>query len=97
MDFDIYRGKNVLITGHTGFKGSWLAAWLQQLNANLTGIVLAPNTKPEIIFHLAAQSLVRDSYQDPIYTFETNVIGTVNVLNICRDLNSLKAVVNEPN
>ena len=125
MSFDLYRNKNVLITGHTGFKGSWLTTWLQQLNANVTGISLEPNTKPshfellnhnvsshfidirnyeklcnvihtakpEIIFHLAAQPLVRDSYQDPLYTFETNIIGTANVLNACRNLDSLKAAL----
>ena len=120
-----YYGKKVLITGHTGFKGSWLAVWLQTLGAEVVGVALPSdtdpahfsllkldmqshigdirhyekleqvirNTQPEIIFHLAAQPLVRDSYENPLYTLETNVIGTANVLNACRDLKSLKAVV----
>lgn len=125
MIFNSYKDKTVLVTGHTGFKGSWLVMWLQQLGAHVTGIALAPDTmpshyellspnieshivdirdheklsavvkhvQPEIIFHLAAQPLVRDSYAEPIYTFETNVIGTANLLNICRELPSLRAVV----
>jgi len=113
---DFWRGKRVLITGHTGFKGAWLAAWLHQLGAAVTGLALAPATEPnlwallklpitshyvdmndasgvsealgssmcQIVFHLAAQSLVRHSYRDPAGTFATNVVGTVNVLNAVR-------------
>jgi CDP-glucose 4,6-dehydratase len=122
---DIYRGKRVLITGHTGFKGSWLALWLNQLNADVTGIALPPETqlnhwdllglatnehrldirdaeavkqafsatKPEIVFHLAAQSLVRRSYRDPLETWTTNVMGTANVLEACRQTSSVRAIV----
>ena len=113
-DLSFWRGKRVLVTGHTGFKGSWLALWLQKLDCRLAGVALEPPTnpslfkvariadtmdshiadvrnlemlsrlvvefQPEIIFHLAAQSLVRASYRDPIDTFSTNVMGTVNVL-----------------
>lgn len=115
---DFYRKKHVLVTGDTGFKGSWLALWLHELGAHVTGIAHAPHTKPshfqiialnkkihhmdvdirslekvlkcfdrakpEIIFHLAAQALVRDSYNDPKGTFDTNVGGTVNVLEAIR-------------
>ena len=122
---NIYKNKKVLVTGHTGFKGSWLIAWLQELGANVYGVALKPNTKPahysildtdvdshfidirdhvklakvirkikpETIFHLAAQPLVRDSYEIPLETFATNVMGTANVLNACRDFETLKAVV----
>jgi CDP-glucose 4,6-dehydratase len=113
-----YRGKRVLLTGHTGFKGGWLAIWLASLEAEVTGLALAPNTdpslfedahlgevcrhllgdirdlgllrrvvretRPEAIFHLAAQPLVRLSYQDPILTLETNVLGTANLLEAVR-------------
>ena len=107
----IYHNKRVLITGHTGFKGSWLALWLSQIGAKITGYSLplptAPNHfhlldidinsiigdirdaekvknvfkeyKPEIVFHLAAQPLVRRSYKDPVETFTSNVMGTINV------------------
>jgi len=122
---NIYKNKRILVTGHTGFKGSWLVAWLKMLGANIIGASLAPNTdpahfsllgldiesylvdvcdadkvkkligkaKPEILFHLAAQPIVRESYVDPIGTFATNVMGTVNVLNACRNSESLKAIV----
>ncbi len=122
-----YQNRNVLITGHTGFKGSWLALWLHRLGANVTGFALPPNTspnhfdlielqnliqhtegdirdfkalqqtvnmaKPEIVFHLAAQALVRDSYNDPKGTFDTNVGGTVNVLEAVRNCKHVQAVV----
>lgn len=125
--FSFWQGKRVLVTGHTGFKGGWLALWLQRLGAEVTGISLAPNThpslfmlanvdsglmsyecdirdtykvsraiqeaKPEIVFHLAAQSLVRASYRDPLATYATNVQGTVNVLDSLRGLEQTRAVV----
>ncbi len=124
---DIYRGKRVLVTGHTGFKGSWLALWLRELGAEVMGYALPPKRpddhfnllelnkrishvegdihdgenlsrvflefKPEFIFHLAAQALVRYSYEDPKSTFDTNVLGSVNVLETARILPSLKALV----
>jgi CDP-glucose 4,6-dehydratase len=120
-----YRGRRVLITGHTGFKGSWLAAWLVQMGAEVTGFSLNPDTTPnhwdllrlpiadlrgdirdlsaiqeavhashpEIVFHLSAQPLVRRSYQDPLETWSTNVMGTANVLEACRKAKNLAAVV----
>jgi len=123
---DIYKNKTVLITGHTGFKGSWLSLWLKELGAHVIGYALKeyPNTKhffelkldvenifadirdrdrlkktiitykPYIIFHLAAQSLVRESYRNPITTYETNVIGTLNLLEAARNCESVKAIVN---
>ena len=115
---DIYRGKKVLVTGHTGFKGSWLSEWLLLLGAKVTGLAFDPPTKPAlfdelglaarlddrrgdvaneetvaeivkreqpaVIFHLAAQSLVRESYERPVETFSTNVMGTVSVLDAVR-------------
>jgi CDP-glucose 4,6-dehydratase len=122
---DIYKQKKVFVTGHTGFKGSWLILWLLNLGAHVCGYSLDPPTqpnhysllslpvesilgdvrdlsgvcqsiqsfKPDIVFHLAAQSLVRKSYGDPLGTFETNVIGTVNVLEACRQTGSVKAAV----
>lgn len=121
IDFDIYKGKKVLVTGHTGFKGSWLSQWLLQLNAKVYGYALEPDTNPslydqlglkdqltseindvrnfeavksyiqkvtpDIIFHLAAQPLVIDSYRDPVSTWETNVNGTMNILEAVRQLN----------
>jgi CDP-glucose 4,6-dehydratase len=122
---DIYNNRRVLVTGHTGFKGSWLTLWLQTLGARVSGLALAPgtqpnhwdllnlnihedrldirnsdglatcidNTKPEIIFHLAAQSLVRRSYDDPLETWSTNVIGTANLLEACRSIPGIRAVV----
>ncbi|GHG69279.1 CDP-glucose 4,6-dehydratase [Alishewanella longhuensis] len=120
-----FASKRVLLTGHTGFKGSWLALWLQQLGAEVTGLSLAPDTepahwsflnltgqhfaqdvcdagavreivdkvKPELVLHLAAQPLVRQSYTDPITTWQTNVMGTVNVLEACRLQRSVRAVI----
>lgn len=124
---DVFRGKRVLVTGHTGFKGSWLALWLHDLGAQAIGLALAPDTypshfelaglmdiikhiegdirdqhfvnntfkmaKPEIVFHLAAQALVRDSYDDPKKTLDTNVGGTVNILEAIRASSSVKAAV----
>ncbi|MEN6330720.1 MAG: CDP-glucose 4,6-dehydratase [Smithella sp.] len=124
---DFYRGKSVLVTGHTGFKGSWLALWLNELGASVTGLALKPETdpshfkliglgksiqhiegdirnindikrvfsiaKPDIVFHLAAQALVRDSYSDPKTTFDTNVGGTINVLESIRNSTTVQAAV----
>ncbi len=122
-----WRGKKVFLTGHTGFKGSWMSLWLQSMGAELTGYSLEPPTspslfetgsvapgmrsikgdvrdlihlkqaiaevKPEIFFHMAAQSLVRASYQDPILTYQTNVMGTANVLEAVRGTESVSAVL----
>ena len=122
---NVYRGRNVLVTGHTGFKGSWLSLWLTELGANVSGLSLPPSTSPnhwdllgldmqddrgdvrdfssvhatlkaaspEIVFHLAAQPLVRRSYAEPLETWSTNVVGTANVLEACRRTNSVKAIV----
>ncbi|MBU1219453.1 CDP-glucose 4,6-dehydratase [Myxococcota bacterium] len=122
---DIYKGRRVLITGHTGFKGSWLAMWLKELGAEVTGIALSPesipnhwdllslecndyrsdirdydailkifkDTNPEIVFHLAAQALVRRSYSNPIDTWSSNVMGSVNILEACRNTPSVRAAV----
>ncbi|MCK5608106.1 CDP-glucose 4,6-dehydratase [Candidatus Pacearchaeota archaeon] len=131
MDYifkNIYRGKTVLVTGETGFKGSWLALWLLNLGANVIGYALKPKTKtdnyvicnlqdkithidgdirdfqqlsevfskykPEIIFHLAAQATVLDSYKDPISTYSTNIMGTVNLLEAVRLTPSVKVAIN---
>jgi len=128
LDMSFYKGKKVFITGHTGFKGSWLCKILLNAGAVVTGYSLAPqttpnlydlchfpeqlhsiigdireldnlmvhflNAKPEIVFHLAAQPLVRDSYDNPVYTYETNVMGTVNLLECVRQTSSVKSVVN---
>ncbi|HOI00495.1 MAG TPA: CDP-glucose 4,6-dehydratase [Bacteroidales bacterium] len=120
-----YKGKRVLITGHTGFKGSWLAFWLNKMGAQVSGISLEPESKPnhisligmpadfhihdindrsglaelvrqinpEVVFHLAAQALVKRSYQDAPGTYLTNVVGTANILDACRDLPDLLAIV----
>jgi CDP-glucose 4,6-dehydratase len=120
-----YKGRRVLITGHTGFKGRWLAAWLEALGARVSGLALpappdhhqgweaAPpldeqmgdvrdlpcvevavrRSRPEVIFHLAARALVRPSYEAPVETFATNVMGTVNVLEAARRSGSVQAVV----
>jgi CDP-glucose 4,6-dehydratase len=122
---DIYNNKKVLVTGHTGFKGSWLCLWLKKMGAHVTGYALQPETvpnhynlldlgissvigdvrnfkkvkdvfeavKPEIVFHLAAQPLVRRSYQDPRETYETNIMGTVNVYEAARQCDSVRAIV----
>lgn len=126
MRFDeIYKGKKVLVTGHTGFKGSWLALWLKKVGANVVGVSLPAPTepshikildlqiseylenindlekmkeifkkeKPEIVFHLAAQPLVRYSYSNPVETYQTNVMGTLNILEASRACESVKAIV----
>jgi len=122
---DVYKNRRVLITGHTGFKGSWLALWLKHLGAKITGLALTPDStpshwnllnldindrradirdfkavsdtvnfsSPEIIFHLAAQPLVRQSYKDPLKTWSTNVIGTANILEACRKISCVRAIV----
>jgi CDP-glucose 4,6-dehydratase len=124
---DFWRDKKVLVTGHTGFKGSWLCLWLQRLGANVVGYALDPpstpnlfdvarvgdgmmsvrgdvrdleflsnimtDQKPEIVFHLAAQSLVRRSYDDPVETYSTNVMGTVNVLEAVRRVLTVRVVI----
>lgn len=127
-DLEFYKGKRVLVTGHTGFKGSWMCQMLALAGAKLTGYALAPPTdpslfglcglenkmhsilgdirdlghlkkvfteeQPEIVIHMAAQPIVRESYKDPVYTYETNVMGTVNVLECIRQLESVKSFVN---
>ena len=122
----IYHNKRVLITGHTGFKGSWLALWLSTMGANVTGYSLPPPTEPnhfdllnldlnsiigdirdaknltrvfkehqpEIVFHLAAQPIVRFSYKDPVETFSSNVMGTINVFEASRESCTVRAIVN---
>jgi CDP-glucose 4,6-dehydratase len=122
-----WKGKKVFLTGHTGFKGSWLSLWLQHMGAIVKGYSLEPNTtpslfteakvwhnmvseigditdldhitesmkafNPEVLIHMAAQPLVRLSYHEPVLTYATNVMGTVNVLEAARKCNNLKAVV----
>ena len=122
----IYKGKKVLITGHTGFKGSWLIQWLEMMGAVVFGYSLPPVNKPnhidllnmnmdenladlrdantlqayvnkiqpDIVFHLAAQAIVRVSYDDPIETFSTNIMGTLNVFEACRKSDSVNAIIN---
>lgn len=128
MDLSFYNGKKVFLTGHTGFKGSWMSRMLINAGAIVTGYSLEPPTnpnlfsiaglqdkmtsiigdirdfeklkaafdkaQPEIVFHLAAQPIVRDSYKDPRYTYETNVMGTVNILECVRLSKSVKSVLN---
>jgi CDP-glucose 4,6-dehydratase len=125
---EFWRAKRVLLTGHTGFKGSWLSLWLQSMGATLRGLSLMPPTepalfnvariaegmvhhiadirdyaavksaiddfRPEIVIHMAAQPLVRLSYQQPIDTYATNVMGTVHVLEAARHVGSVRAIVN---
>ena len=128
MDLQFYKDKKVLVTGHTGFKGSWLCRILVNAGAEVTGYSLEPPTEPnlfsmcgvedqmnsiigdirdrehlskvfeevqpEIVLHLAAQPIVRDSYKDPAYTYETNVMGTVNILECVRTSNCVKSFLN---
>lgn len=130
MEIDelFWKGRRVFVTGHTGFKGSWISLWLQQLGADITGFSLAPagspnlfeiaqvadsmkhhvgdirdlkqltgalkTAAPDIVIHLAAQSLVRESYDDPVSTYSTNIIGTVNLLEAVRQVSSVKVVLN---
>jgi len=127
MNPEFWRKRKVLLTGHTGFKGSWLSLWLQSLGAEVIGYALPPPTepslyvlaevakgiesiygdildlehlrrvvrehRPEIVFHMVAQSLVRRSYADPVGTYATNVMGTVHVLEAVRDAPTVQAVV----
>jgi len=107
MNKSFWKNKAVFITGHTGFKGSWLTLWLEQMGARVTGFSLEQGdirdldllkkiikkNQPEIIFHLAAQSLVQNSYKDPIETYSTNIMGTVNLLETVRECESVKVVI----
>lgn len=125
---NMFQGRTVLITGHTGFKGSWLCIWLKELGANIVGYALEPYTerdnfvvsglkdkiihiigdvgdyqklretfkkyRPEFVFHFAAQPIVRESYVNPKETYDTNIGGTVNVLECCRITDSVRVVIN---
>ena len=127
-ELKVYKNKKVLVTGHTGFKGSWISLWLTQLGAKVSGYALNPptkpslfevlklskhishnigdirdyaklkkivkKTKPDIIIHMAAQPLVRRSYLEPRYTYEVNVLGTVNIFEAVRQTNCVRAIVN---
>jgi CDP-glucose 4,6-dehydratase len=104
MNTAFWRDRRVFITGHTGFKGTWLTQWLEMLGARVTGFSLPDNdvrdlpalraamaaVRPDVVFHLAAQSLVRTSYEDPVTTFTTNVIGTVHILEVLRSTPSVR-------
>ena len=128
INSDFWNSKSVFVTGHTGFKGSWLSIWLAKMGANVHGYALSPEqpkslfnqanvesylsshtigdvvdklklarcietSGPDVIFHLAAQPLVLESYTDPVRTFEINVQGTVNLLDISRNLLKQCAIV----
>lgn len=127
LSSQFWSGKRVLLTGHTGFKGSWLALWLKSMGANVTGFALEPGTdpslfelagvaegindqrgdlrdlgalleiiaetQPEIVLHLAAQPLVREAYRDPLGTYSSNVMGTLNVLEAIRQVGGVRACV----
>ena len=124
-DAAFWRGRRVLLTGHTGFKGAWLHLWLQTLGAEVTGYALAPKgevnlwtlvggaarsligdirdaarvrevmvqARPQVVMHMAAQALVRESYRDPLGTYDTNVMGTANVLQACRGVPELQCII----
>lgn len=128
FDRNFYKGKSIFITGHTGFKGTWMTKMLVMAGAKVTGYSLAPPTSPnlyemtnleqnitsiigdirdqkklsqafqkanpELVFHLAAQPIVRDSYQEPVYTYETNVMGTVHILECVRQSDTVKSFLN---
>ena len=128
MNLDFWKNKKVLLTGHTGFKGSWLSLWLQNLDVDLIGysksiptkpslyelscvedemisimgnvsdlnklIEIIHEYKPEIIIHMAAQSLVQESYKNPVETYTTNVLGTVNIMQAIRDVNFVRVLIN---
>ena len=128
IDLDFYKGKKVFITGHTGFKGSWLCEVLLMAGADVTGYALEAPTEPalfnilflkdrmksnigdirnleylkkcmneaqpEIVIHMVAQPIVRESYRNPVYTYDVNVMGTVNVLEAVRLTDSVKSFIN---